>query len=157
MEGSWHPNFMNPFKYGKSGIGKSFPTRIGNQTPPNPKIFRGAQCAPPPGFPIHQNRLGQIGLKAFPQRKLWLADLMVQLVRASRSSLCQPPTTAPSLICPVIEGPPQCPSCPEDDWWSVVVKTMVLALWLTRAFHGLQATLAGQTFTLWGTVLVFFF
>ena len=32
LEGSWHPNFMNPFEYGKSCLGKSFPTRIGSKT-----------------------------------------------------------------------------------------------------------------------------
>ena len=97
-------------------------------------------------------------LKAFPQRKLWLADLMVQLVRAWRSSLCQPPTPAQSLICPTAVGTPtQCPSCPEDDWWSVVVMTMVLNLSLTPAFHGSQATRAGHTSILCGIVLIFFF
>ena len=25
LEASWHPNFMNPFEYGKSLLGKSFP------------------------------------------------------------------------------------------------------------------------------------
>ena len=41
LEGSGHPNFMNPFEYGKSFLGKSFPKKIGTLTPPNPKIFRG--------------------------------------------------------------------------------------------------------------------
>ena len=36
LEGSGHPNFMNPFEYGQSFIGKSFPKRIGTLTPPNP-------------------------------------------------------------------------------------------------------------------------
>ena len=49
MEGSWHPNFMNPFKYGKLFHIKSFPTSIGSLTPPNPKI--------PPGFYICPNRV----------------------------------------------------------------------------------------------------
>ena len=84
--------------------------------------------------------------KAFPQRKLWLAEVTMQLVRAWRSSLCQPPTPAQSLICPTAVGTPtQCPSCPEDDWWSVVVGTMVLPLSVTPAFHGLMATRAGRT------------
>ena len=47
LEGSWHPNFMNPFEYGKSCLGKSFPTRIGTLTLPNPKIFRGGTMCPP--------------------------------------------------------------------------------------------------------------
>ena len=40
LEGFGHPNLMNPFEYGKSLPGKSFPKRIGTLTPPNPKIFR---------------------------------------------------------------------------------------------------------------------
>ena len=35
-EGSRHPNFMNPFEYGQSFIGKSFPKRIETLTPTNP-------------------------------------------------------------------------------------------------------------------------
>ena len=47
LEGSRHPNFMNPFEYGKSCPGKSFATRIGTLTPPNQKIFRGGtMCTP---------------------------------------------------------------------------------------------------------------
>ena len=49
LEGSGHQNFMNPFVYGKSFLGKSFSKKIGTLTPPNPKI--------------HQNRPGQIGLR----------------------------------------------------------------------------------------------
>ena len=45
---SRHPNFMSPFEYVQSFHNKSFPKRIGTLTPPNPKIFRGTQCAPPP-------------------------------------------------------------------------------------------------------------
>ena len=37
---------MNPFVYGKSFLGKSFSKKMGTLTPPNPKTFRGAQCAP---------------------------------------------------------------------------------------------------------------
>ena len=62
LEGSWHPNFMNPFEYGKSCLGKSVPTRIGTQTPPNPKIQCGHNVPSPPGSLIHQNRPGQIEL-----------------------------------------------------------------------------------------------
>ena len=40
LEGSWHPNFMNPFEYGKSYLGKSFPIRIGTLTTPNLNTFR---------------------------------------------------------------------------------------------------------------------
>ena len=47
LEGSGHPNFMNPFVYGKSLLGKSFPKRIGTLTLPNPKIFRGGTMCPP--------------------------------------------------------------------------------------------------------------
>ena len=47
LEGSGHPNFMNPFEYGKSFLGKSFPKKIGTLTPPNPKIFRGGTMCPP--------------------------------------------------------------------------------------------------------------
>ena len=39
--GSGHPNFMNPYEYGKSFLRKLFPKRIGTLTPPRPKIFRG--------------------------------------------------------------------------------------------------------------------
>ena len=53
---------MNPFVYGKSPLGKSFPIRIGTLTLPNPKIFRGGHNVPPPRSLIHQNRPGQIGL-----------------------------------------------------------------------------------------------
>ena len=31
LEGSWHPNFMNPFEYGKSFLDKFFPKRCGQQ------------------------------------------------------------------------------------------------------------------------------
>ena len=92
--------------------------------------------------------LAILDLKALPQRKLWLAEVPLQLVRAWRSSLCQPPTTAQSLICLTVVDVRQCPSCPEDDWWSVVVMTGVLTLPLTPASHGLQATRAGHTFKL---------
>ena len=51
MEGSGHPNFMNPFVYGKSLLGKSFPKRIGTLTLPNPKIFRGGHNVPPSRIP----------------------------------------------------------------------------------------------------------
>ena len=37
---------MNPFEYGKSCLGKSVPTRIGTQTPPNPKIQCGHNVPP---------------------------------------------------------------------------------------------------------------
>ena len=63
MEGSGHPNFMNPFVYGKSLLGKSFPKRIGTLTLPNPKIFRGGTMCPPPRSLIRQNRPGRIGLR----------------------------------------------------------------------------------------------
>ena len=36
LEGSGHPNFMNPFEYGKSLPYKSFPKWIGTVTPTNP-------------------------------------------------------------------------------------------------------------------------
>ena len=36
LEGSRHPNFMNPFEYGKTLHNKSFTKRIGTLTPPNP-------------------------------------------------------------------------------------------------------------------------
>ena len=45
LEGFGHPNLMNPFEYGKSLPGKSFPKRIGTLTPPNQKIFRGHHVA----------------------------------------------------------------------------------------------------------------
>ena len=57
FEGSRHPNFMNPFEYGQSFIGKSFPKRIGTLTPPNPKILRGGTMCPP-RYLIPQNRPG---------------------------------------------------------------------------------------------------
>ena len=47
LEGSGHPNFMNPFVYGISLLGKSFPKRIGTLTLPDPKIFRGDTMCPP--------------------------------------------------------------------------------------------------------------
>ena len=47
---------MNPFEYGKSLIGKSFPKRFGTLTPPNPKLFCGGHNAPPLVF-----RYAQIG------------------------------------------------------------------------------------------------
>ena len=47
LEGSRHPKFMNHFEYGESFHKKSFPKRIGTLTPFNPKIFMGAECAPP--------------------------------------------------------------------------------------------------------------
>ena len=37
LEGSGHPNFMNPFVYDKSLLGKSFPKRIGALALPKPK------------------------------------------------------------------------------------------------------------------------
>ena len=48
LEGSGHPNFMNPFEYGKLLKGKSFLKRIGTLTPPNPKIFRRGHNVPSP-------------------------------------------------------------------------------------------------------------
>ena len=48
LEGSGHQNFMNPFVYGKSFLGKSFSKKIGTLTPPNPKIFKGGHNVPPP-------------------------------------------------------------------------------------------------------------
>ena len=62
LEGSRHLNFMNPFEYGKSLIGKSFPKRFGTLTPPNPKLFWGGTMCLPPSLVF---RYGQIG---------WLID-----------------------------------------------------------------------------------
>ena len=41
---------MNPFKYGQSFIGKSFPKRIGTLNPPNPKILKGGTMCPAPRY-----------------------------------------------------------------------------------------------------------
>ena len=38
LEGSGHPNFMNPIEYDKSLPGKSFSKRIRTLTAPNPKM-----------------------------------------------------------------------------------------------------------------------
>ena len=37
---------MNPFEYGKSFLGKSFPTRILTLSPPNPKMGLGIVIFP---------------------------------------------------------------------------------------------------------------
>ena len=57
FEGSRHPNFLNPFEYGQSFIGKSFSKRIGTLTTPNPEILRGGTMCPPPHIYICSNRL----------------------------------------------------------------------------------------------------
>ena len=60
---SVHPNFMNPFEYGKSFHDYFFPKRFGTLTQTKPKKNREGRYAPPPlGLLIRSNQPGQIGL-----------------------------------------------------------------------------------------------
>ena len=44
MEGSRHPNFMNPFEYGQTFLGKSFPKKW-NPNPTQPEGTKGGHNA----------------------------------------------------------------------------------------------------------------
>ena len=70
MEGSEHPNIINPFKYGKSLRQVFSLKKNSNLYPAQPKYIkrmgggRGHNVPPiPPRSLIHQKRLGQIGLR----------------------------------------------------------------------------------------------
>ena len=61
LEGFRHPNFMNPFEYGQSFIGQSFPKRFGTN-PTQPQDIQGGHNVPSVGLQICSNRPVLIGL-----------------------------------------------------------------------------------------------
>ena len=59
MEGSEHPNFMNPFEYGKSFLDKLFTKDLEPQPKPNPKYIGGGADMPPLVFKYAQIGYGK--------------------------------------------------------------------------------------------------